>query len=274
MTIRHQPDDRTHETEAIRRLTEIARARGWRIDIEPTTRFAARLTTPAGVRHVLIGADLGLNTSAARRVAEDKAFAAHFLAIDGLPTIPTFPIADRAHAASVIAANHLSYPIVIKPNRAHEARGLTFVNAEAEIPAAIEHARAIDPIVILQPRIARAEFRILFHVEHVATFEKRTGAPNAPANLAAGATWIDRTNDTAPEHVDLARRALRSLGLTFAGVDVFAADIGAPDARVAILEVNATPGLKALAMVPGALDRLLMGVADRLDRAAPPPEPA
>ena len=266
MTIRHEADARTHETEAIRRFADIACARGWSIDIEPATRFAARLTLPSGKRHLLIGADLGLNNSAARRVAEDKAFAAHFLALDGLPTVPTHPIADRAHAAEVIAAHGLSLPLVIKPNRAHEGRGLSFIRTFDDIDPAIDRARAIDPIVLLQPRDPRAEYRILFHVEHLATFEKHPASPDAPANLAAGATWIDRTAEIAPEYIDLARRALQALGLSFAGVDIFTADITAPDAAVTILEVNATPGLRALAMIPQALDRFFARIADELER--------
>lgn len=266
MTLRHQPDDRpTHETEAIRRLIGIARARGWTIDVEPATRFAARITLPSGRRHLLIGADLGLNPSAARRVAEDKAFAAHFLTLDALPVVPTHVVHDADHAAQIIAATGTPLPVVIKPNRAHAGAGLTFVRAPSEVPIAIALARTIDPIVLLQPRDPRPEFRlILLQGDLIAAFEKRPAAPDAPASLAAGATWTERTADVGPPALDLARRAARALDLTFCAVDAFAPDIASAQPDAAILEVNATPGLKALASNPDTLDRLFQRIADDL----------
>ena len=270
MTIRHDPDDRaSYETHAIRRLGAIAAQRGWSIDAEPSTRFAARITLPDGRRHVLIGADLGLNSSAARRVAEDKAIAAHFLCQDGLPTVPTFPIADAHDAARTVAENALALPLVIKPNRSHEARGLSIVHDAHAIPVGVDTARAVDPIVLLQPFDERPEYRLLLLGEElIAAFRKHPPSPMTPANLAAGATWEDATRSVHPDHVPLARLALGSLGLTFAAVDLFASDIGAPpaDDAPAILEVNATPGLKALSGIPDALDTLFTAVADHLER--------
>ncbi len=267
MTIRHQPYERPqYETRAIARLAAAAHARGWTIDVEPATRFAARITLPDGRRHFLIGADLGLNSSAARRVAEDKAFAAHFLALDGLPVVPTFPVEDAASAARTITEHGLAFPVVIKPNRAHEARGLTVARTEHELAAAVDAARAIDPIVLLQPFDPRAEHRlILLGGDLIAAFGKHRPRAHAPANLAAGAAWTDVTPSVHREHLDLARRALAALSLSFAAVDVFADDIARPG-PVAILEVNATPGVKALD--PGALDRLFEAVADRIGRGS------
>jgi glutathione synthase/RimK-type ligase-like ATP-grasp enzyme len=272
MTLRHQPDDQPkHETEAIRRLVELARARGWRIDVEPATRFAVRVTLPSGARHLVIGADLGLNSSSGARVAHDKGFAHHFLALDRLPCVPTFPVADAAEVLGTVAEHGLAYPLVIKPNRSLEARGLSIVHAATEIAAALDRARALDPIVLLQPFDPRPEFRLLvLDGALLAAFEKHRPNPTAPANLAAGATWTDRTDAVHASHLDLARRAACALALRLAAVDVFARDIGVADPAAAILEVNATPGFKALASRPAALDRLFDALARTLSGLPPP----
>lgn len=255
------PARTSYETLAVRHLADVARARGWGVEVEPGTRFAARLTLPSGRRHLVVGADLGLNTSSARRVAQDKAFAAHFLELDGLPTVPTRVVANAREAALAVA-----YPCVIKPNRSHGARGLSVVEREADLAPAIDAARAVDPITLLQPFDPRPEHRIiLLGGDLVAAFRKERSTPLAPANLAAGATWTEETAGVHPRHLDTARRALASLGLTFAAVDLFADDLAQPGPG-AILEVNATPGLRAISGLPGVLDRLFEGVALLVER--------
>jgi cyanophycin synthetase len=74
------------------------------------------------------------------------------------------------------------------------------------------------------------------------------------ANLSTGGTAIDRTDEIHPDNRRLAERAARTLGLDVAGVDLLSPDISrsyregggtpATAATVAIVEVNACPGLR------------------------------
>ena len=66
------------------------------------------------------------------------------------------------------------------------------------------------------------------------------------ANLSAGGTAIDRTDDIHPDNAAIARRAARVIGLDVAGIDLLAPDIRQPVRQTGggIVEVNAAPGLR------------------------------
>ena len=64
------------------------------------------------------------------------------------------------------------------------------------------------------------------------------------ANLSVGGTAVDVTDDLHPETASLCCRAARVIGLDVAGVDLVASDISQPLDGGAIVEVNASPGLR------------------------------
>jgi glutathione synthase/RimK-type ligase-like ATP-grasp enzyme len=248
----------SHEGAAVRLARALAASRGWQIDIEPETHFAARLTVGASA-HVVIGADLGLNPAAAARVARDKLFSLQFLARGGVQVVPT----HRVEQAEDIAA----YPAVIKPNRSHAGQGVSVVHDAADVPEAIDRATQHDEIVIAQPVIEMPEHRLLVIEGHLLFASRRAAAPGAvAANLVQGGTWTDCTDDVHPDYALRARDLAASLGLAVAGIDLFARDIGVFDCEHAVLEVNATPGLKAVSALPQRLARLTEAVGDAIER--------
>lgn len=66
------------------------------------------------------------------------------------------------------------------------------------------------------------------------------------ANLSAGGTAIDRTDEIHPDNAAIARRAALTIGLDVAGIDLLAPDIGRSvrETGGGIVEVNAAPGLR------------------------------
>ncbi|MEO1129802.1 MAG: ATP-grasp domain-containing protein [Planctomycetota bacterium] len=248
----------SHEGAAVRLARTLAASRGWQIDIEPETHFAARLTI--GHRtHVVVGADLGLNAAAAARVARDKLFVQRFLARDGVQIVPTRRVE--------VVADVSDLPAVLKPNRSLGGQGVSLVRDAAEVPEAIERARQHDDIVIAQPVIDLPEYRLLVVEGRVLFASRREAQPGAAAaNLQQGGTWSDCTDDVHPDSARLARDLASSLGLVVAGIDLFARDIGVFDREHAVLEVNATPGLKAVSTLPQRLARLTEAVGDAIER--------
>lgn len=66
------------------------------------------------------------------------------------------------------------------------------------------------------------------------------------ANLSAGGTAIDRTDEIHPDNAAICRRAARALGLDVAGLDVVCPDIARSvrESGGGIVEINAAPGLR------------------------------
>jgi len=66
------------------------------------------------------------------------------------------------------------------------------------------------------------------------------------ANLSAGGTAIDRTDEIHPDNAAIARRAALAIGLDVAGIDLLAPDItrSVRETGGGIVEVNAAPGLR------------------------------
>ena len=66
------------------------------------------------------------------------------------------------------------------------------------------------------------------------------------ANLSAGGTAIDRTEEIHPDNAAIARRAALTIGLDVAGIDLLAPDIrrSVRETGGGVVEVNAAPGLR------------------------------
>lgn len=146
----------SYKTEAIRRVTALARKRGWQVQIEPDTEFCARIQRPGGRVHVVIGADLGLNRSAAKRLADDKSFAAYYLQSDGIKTIDAQVIGPNDGVE-----NKMAFPLIVKPNRGFGGDGVVIVSERKHLETATAYARQFDSIVLAQPFVLQPEYRLL-----------------------------------------------------------------------------------------------------------------
>ncbi|MCB1383827.1 MAG: ATP-dependent carboxylate-amine ligase [Notoacmeibacter sp.] len=91
--------------------------------------------------------------------------------------------------------------------------------------------------------------------------------PNA--NLSTGGNSADVTGLVHPGFLEIAARAAAACGLTFAGVDIMAADISAPPADYTVIEVNSAPGLRNFAALTlQTRDRVRAIYAALVDRMA------
>ena len=336
-----------HLTLPLEWLRTFAATLGAELLLEPSTGFCARITLD-GRWHFLIGADLGVNSSASRRVAEDKGFAEFFLRAAGLRTIPTQCVAELGE----LDAGALAYPLILKPLRGSGGEGVYRVDAVQWLAQAFELARKLCDRVLVQPRIDWPEYRIVvfkracvfayrreplrlvgdgkrtirelldavnesrrevmriepndprigFHLlqcaggartkmagetrrtdaDSVAGGTRPTGDrplddlldetpspgcvlwPFANANLKCGGTWSECTDELDARLADVAVMAADALGLTLAGVDLFARDHRIVDAGYQIIEVNADPGFEYFRARPDRFDGLMRAIVEHL----------
>jgi D-alanine-D-alanine ligase len=198
----------------------------------------------------------------------DKHYMKLVLAASGLPIGPFVPIRPgewrRDRTACLDACAALQPPVFVKPARGGSSLGITKVEDEAGIEAAIEHAQGFDPKVIVEQGFVGArelecgvlddpdggrpvasevaEIRVLtpsgfydFQSKYLADEQVDLIVP------------ADVPPDVADEVRDLAIRTFEAIGCEgLARVDVFVTR----DGRVFVNEINTMPGFTAHSMFP------------------------
>ncbi|HEY4267984.1 MAG TPA: D-alanine--D-alanine ligase family protein [Galbitalea sp.] len=220
----------------------------------------------------------------ASALAMDKSTTATVLAAAGVPTIDGVAIGahNRILAAGLVA--RLGYPLFVKPNRSGSSVGVSRVEREAELDAAIGAALEHDDVALVQPAIEGGEVDVALIQQ--ADGELIAGAPlrvhpaasaaffDYEAKYTANGAEFEVPADLPPETTErvirLARQAFRALGCDgIARVDFFLA----ADGTLTLNEVNTLPGLTAHSQLPrmfAATGRDLGWVLDTLvDRALP-----
>ncbi|RMG24223.1 MAG: cyanophycin synthetase [Methanobacteriota archaeon] len=108
----------------------------------------------------------------------------------------------------------------------------------------IGHEKVLTQIVIDQPSLdlLEAQGLTLSSIPEKGRFVQL----KSTANLSTGGTAIDVTDIIHYDNIRLAERAVKTIGLDIAGVDIIAEDISKPilAQRGVIIEVNAAPGLR------------------------------
>ena len=241
-----------HTPRLQRELAKRAARYDARLVAEPTTGFAAVFERQGRYR-TTIGADTGLNTSAAARLCADKYFTEQFLAQAGL-AVPGSQLIAPGEPFSP------NLPCVIKPNTGMGGDGVSLVGTPAAVSSACEEAFRQSAFALYQPVLQGSEYRVVVLDDEVLYGYQRVGGASGVRNLARGGQviWHDTLS---AELLASARRAVAVCGLRYGGVDMFCSDAGA--SRVVTLEVNPTPGFKGLESKPV----LAEAVFDRLAAA-------
>ena len=126
------------------------------VAIESSTGVCGFIELPGG-RHIIHGADPGLNSAAAVRLATDKYFTGNFLAQSGLAVLPT-RLLDTKQSTGFQPE---WLPCVVKPNSAMGGRGVSQVSTAAEFRPAAELATQYDSLILVQPYCQSREFRLV-----------------------------------------------------------------------------------------------------------------
>ncbi len=231
-----------------------ARVEAGGIDLLATDGVLVRMMPPGTLERVVFRMDAlhrvedaGVpvwNPPRAVEAAVDKYLALAKLDAAGLPVPPTW--VGESAAEALDAFTQLGGDVIIKPLFGAEGRGLVRVSEFELARRAVFALERLGAVLYLQRAVRHPghdwrafvlEGRVLGAIRrHAAPGEWRT---NVSIGGRAEATRLD------PDLEDLALRAARAVGVRMAGIDLLP-DPDAPGG-VAVIEVNAVPGWKALA---------------------------
>lgn len=212
------------------------------------------------------------------QLAFDKALAKEALAAAGIPT-PAWAVV-QADALRDLSAGHIlrhvvrrvGLPAVVKPTKAGSAMGLSFVETEADLPEAVMGALSFSDACIVEARVIGTEVTAGFvgdppEALPLVEIVPRSGTYDYASRYTTGATDYfapARIDDEAAAAVRThAAAAFRALGLR---------DVGRTDAivdeqgRPWILEVNVSPGLTEMSLLPMAAQAAGLGMPEVCER--------
>jgi D-alanine-D-alanine ligase len=210
-------------------------------------------------------------------VSMDKEFTKKLLLAEGLPVGP-YSVVRRGGSLPPAEQDRLGLPVFVKPARGGSSIGISRVTDWAELPAALETARAVDAKVLVEAAVPGREIEL-------AVLEGRDGGGpdvSVPAEikLLGGREWYDfeakYLDDVStlempadlPAEVtarlrELAARAFVALDCAgLARVDFF---VG-PGGELTINEVNTMPGFTPISVFPQAWAASGLSYPELLDR--------
>lgn len=169
------------------------------------------------------------------------------------------------------AADHVGYPLVVKPDRQGSSLGVSLVNSPGELAAAWELARQFDSRILIEQAILGEEWTVpLLDQQTLPAIKIGTRRPffDYHAKYVDEQTTYSFLADVPAAVVrtieDAALRACRALGTRgLARVDL---RLDAAQ-RPWVLEVNTIPGMTDHSLVPKAAARLGWSMTDLCERA-------
>jgi ribosomal protein S6--L-glutamate ligase len=207
-----------------------------------------------------------INSPRAVEMSVDKYLATARIRAAGLSVPETIVCQDWETALD--AYHRLGGDVVVKPLFGGEGRGITRVDDEAIAERVFKTLTQLQAAVYLQPFVDHdgEDWRILRVGEQLHGIRRRNELDwRTNVSRGAKAARLEVTSELA----DLAFAASDAVGAEFAGVDI----LPAQDGRLLVLEVNASPGWKALVAaldVDIARDLLLWSAEKRQVAAADP----
>lgn len=187
-----------------------------------------------------------LNPARAIEACVDKYLASARLHEAGLP-IPRTIVCESAVDA-MGAFDQLGPRVVIKPLFGAEGRGILLIDDKELAYRAARSLEQLQSVFFMQEYVPNPgyDLRVFLLGSKVVASMRRWAAPG---DFRANVTQGGRAEpaELTGEQVEIARRAAQATGAPMAGVDLLIAD----DGRIVVIEVNSSPGFRALEKVTG-----------------------
>jgi D-alanine-D-alanine ligase-like ATP-grasp enzyme len=154
-------------------LAELAPQLGIRLELEPDYQFAGELIFPNGRRHLFHNTNFNLNGAAARHIADDKGYTAHFLRKHGfaVPQHQSFfstgvnaklpPRRQRTLSDAQAYAATLGYPVFVKPNNLSQGAFVTKVHDAAQLHEVGQQIFAHADVLLVEQALSGRDYRVV-----------------------------------------------------------------------------------------------------------------
>lgn len=188
-----------------------------------------------------------LNSATAIANSRDKLLAHQIMASSGLP-MPVTAFASSPHDTDDLIAMVGGPPLVVKLLRSTQGKGVVLAENMKSAQSVIDAFRNAEANFLVQQFIADAAGQdircIVLGGKVIATMRRQAPSDDFRANLHKGGTA--HTVKITAEERKIAVRAVKAMGLHFAGVDLLRSENGP-----LLLEVNSSPGLEGIEKTTG-----------------------
>lgn len=186
-------------------------------------------------------------------LAMDKDITKRMLTLAGVANAPWI-LFDAAHDDAARIKAEIGLPCVVKPCSCGSSVGVSIVENEAELDAALDFARAYEPLVLVEKKIVGREFSIaILDGEALPAIEiiPKSGFYDYKNKYQGGCTTeicpAELTADEAARLADAAKRVFAALRLdNYARID-FILDA---EGTFWCLEANTLPGMTPMSLMP------------------------
>jgi len=142
-----------------------------KIVLEPKWRKVGQITFKSGRRRYFRYSTLDLNRVGASDIAKDKDYSKFFMQKMGYPIIPGKAFCSKGWALKIGAneslseakkfAQHLGWPVIVKPNSSSQGRGVSKANTLREFELAFASVSKLDQMILVEQFIAGKDYRIV-----------------------------------------------------------------------------------------------------------------
>ncbi len=188
-------------------------------------------------------------------LAMDKDITKKLLSIEGIP-VPTGVLCDLSSDDIYSEVKKIGFPCVIKPCSCGSSVGVSIIEDEAELSAALDFAKTYESQVLIEKKIVGRELTVaILDGEVLPAIEiiPKNGYYDYKNKYQSGLTEeicpAPITDAEFSRMADYTRRAFRALKLRgFARIDY----IMTPDGEAYCLEANTLPGMTPTSLLPQA----------------------